>query len=345
MFKNNSISFFGALALSFLAACESNTPPPAPKGDYEKGVLVVNEGSFQNSNGSISFYDRSAKTITNEIFRTVNGRSLGDVVQSVTVVGDKAFLVVNNSNKVEVVDANTFKSLAPQIDLQLPRYAAVANGKLYVSTWINFSVAQGQVAVIDLATYKVLKNIAVGKLPEKLLLASNGKLYVSNSGSNTISVINTATDLVEASIEVLPSPDAMVQDANNNIWVLCEGVSWSTPPVAGGLVRLNPNSPAVQARIALANMYGGNLALNAAKNRVFLSNSTGVYAMDISATALPTNRLISRNFYGFGVDNDGTIYGGVASFTSNSRVIRFNQQGVALDSVTAGVGTNGFVFR
>ena len=40
----------------------------------------------------------------------VNNRPLGDMVQSFSVADDKGFIVVNNSQKVEVVLLNTFKS-------------------------------------------------------------------------------------------------------------------------------------------------------------------------------------------------------------------------------------------
>jgi YVTN family beta-propeller protein len=349
MFTNNSLSglckFSFVAALSFLVACEGSKENTTPKGAFEKGVLIINEGGFQQSNGSLSFYDRNTKTIQNDIFRTVNNRTLGDVVQSVTVVGDKAFVMVNNSNKVEIADANTLKSLAAQIDLKLPRYAVFANGKLYVTEWIDFSVPQGQISVIDVNSYKVLKTIAVGKLPEQILAANNGKLYVTNSGGNTVSVINPSTDAVETTIKVLNNPTSILQDANSNIWVLCAGTSWTAPPLSGGLVRFNPTTPTNQVQIPFAGTYGGQLVANNAKNKLYLSHLGAVWQLDISATSLPTSRLIARNFYGLGIDNDGTIYGSIASFTGASRVIRYNSQGVALDSVTAGVGTNGFLFR
>jgi YVTN family beta-propeller protein len=349
MFTNNSLSglckFSFAALLSFLVACEGSKENTTPKGAFEKGVLIINEGGFQASNSSLSFYDRSTKTIENDIFRTVNSRTLGDILQSVTVVGSKAFIIVNNSNKIEIADANTMKSLAPQIDLKQPRYAAFANGKLYVTEWINFSVQQGQVSVIDVNTYKVLKTIAVGKLPEQIFVANNGKLYITNSGGNTISVINTAIDAVETSINVLNNPTNILQDANNNIWVLCAGTSWSAPPLSGGLVRFNPNTPTNQVQIPFAGTYGGKLVVNGNKNKLYLSHNGAVWQMDILATTLPTSRFIPRDFYGLGIDNDGTIYGSIANFSGSSRVIRYSSQGVALDSVNSGVGTNGFLFR
>lgn len=351
MFTNNSLSglckFSFAAALSFLFACEGSKENTTPKGAFEKGVLIINEGGFQASNGSLSFYDRSTKTIQNDIFRTVNNRTLGDIVQSVTVVGDKAFVMVNNSNKVEIADANTLKSLAPQIDLKQPRYAAFANGKLYVTEWINFDNPQGQISVIDVNTYKVLKTIVVGTNPEGVFLANNGLLYVAISGEQAVVVVNPATDAVVSTIKLQTiKPTKILQDASNNIWVLCEGNFWSSPQNLGNLVRFNPNLPTIQTKISIpAIPFRGELAINSNKTSIFVSTNNAVYQLNINATTLPTSPLIARNFYGLGIDNDGTIYCGSQSFTSSSRVIRYNSQGVALDSVTSGVGTNGFLFR
>src|SRR5690349_18079729 len=82
-----------------------------PNSVYQSGLFIVNEGSFGTPNGEISFFDRTTKTITNKLFETVNNRPLGgDVVQSMLIYQDKAYIVCNNSNKVEVTDANTFTS-------------------------------------------------------------------------------------------------------------------------------------------------------------------------------------------------------------------------------------------
>jgi YVTN family beta-propeller protein len=345
MFKNNVLAGLCAFSLFSLAACEGSKEITTPKGDFEKGVLILNEGSFTNSNSSLSFYDRSKKTVQNDLFQSINGRPLGDVLQSVAVSGDKGFLVVNNSNKIEVVNINTLKSIAPQIDLKLPRYGVVLNKKLYVTEWVNFAVTQGQVSVIDTETYAVLKTIAVGKFPEQLLVANNGKIYVSNSGGDNISVINPATDLVEATIAVLNNPSSMVQDANNNIWIVCNGTSWTTPPLPGGLVRFSPSSPANQVRIPFAGTYGGGLVANSNKSKLYFSHNGAVYDLSLTASSLPTAKLISRRFYNVGVDTDGVLYGAVANFSGASRVIRYNAQGTALDSISTGVGTNGFLFR
>ena len=95
------------LSVSF-SSCDDDDNKP--KGEFEEGVLVVNEGNFQDANGTISHISPDG-TVTQDLFGTVNnGLALGDVVQSMTIDGDFAYIVVNNSNKMEVVNANTFEA-------------------------------------------------------------------------------------------------------------------------------------------------------------------------------------------------------------------------------------------
>jgi YVTN family beta-propeller protein len=343
------------VATSFLFACEnSETPVPSPKGQYASGVFILNEGQFGRSNGSISFYNRKnidSIALTGDIFRKNNSRTLGDVVQDMAIVQNKAFLVVNNSNKVEIVDAGTFKALAPEISLKSPRYATSVGTKLYVTEWVGAAfpasaIVNGQVSVIDINTYKVLKTIAVGQLPDKMLVANN-KLYVANSQQNTVSVINTNTDVLETTITVADRPNSLAQDSNGNIWVLCGGVpSWAGTPTSAVLLRFNPSTPNNQTKFTFASSGGSNLQINTEKNQFIYGRGGAIFSMSTTATELPTTPLIRRSFYGLGIDKDGVIYGADAlNFAVNGRIIRYSKTGVALDSATVGLVPNGFVFR
>lgn len=358
--KNNWLKqFFTGLLLSCSAlaftACEK-TPDVPPKGEYETGVFVVNEGNFGQPNGAISYYNPATGAIEPNVFDKVNNRPLGDVVQSMAVHGEKAFIVANNSNKVEVVDANTFASLGVIEGLALPRYFAGHNNKGYVTEWVGFS-GNGRVAVIDLSTYTVTKTITVGKTPERLLLAQNGKLYVANSGDSTLSVINPATDAVEATLTVGDSPSGLGQDAANNIWVLNQGkvvynADWSIDydqTTAGSLVQFNPASPGALTTLPFADNRNrpAHLQLNGARDRLYYIYAGQVFDMATSATALPATPLIDRNFYGLGVDPaDNVIYGADAgNFSARGQVFRYSPTGQELGSFQADIGPNGFVFR
>ena len=71
--------------------------------------------------------------------------------------------------------------------------ASDGNGRVYSSTTSN------RVAVIDGASRKVLKHLAVGDDPSHLELSHDaGRLYVANTGSNDVTIINTMTDEVMA---------------------------------------------------------------------------------------------------------------------------------------------------
>jgi YVTN family beta-propeller protein len=343
------------VASSLLFACEnSENPTITPKGKYAEGVFILNEGQFGRANGSVSFYNRKnidSVAFEGDIFRKANNRTMGDVVQDLLVVNQKAFIVVNNSNKIEIVDAGNFKSLAPEIVLKSPRRAVSIGNKLYVTEWVGASfpataVVNGQVSVIDINTYQVLKTITVGKLPDKMLIA-NGKLYVANSEENTVTVINTNNDIVETTLTVADRPNGLQQDANGNIWVLCGGVpSWAGATTSAVLLRFSPNNPIIQTKFTFSSSGASNLAINHEKNTLFFSRGGAVFTMNITATNLPTIPLIRRSFYGLGIDKDGTIYGADAlNYAVNGRMIRYNKNGVALDSATVGLVPNGFVFR
>src|SRR5689334_7227456 len=91
-------------------SCSDDSEPVVKRG--EAGFFIVNEGAFQNSNTSISFYDRSTNTVANDVFALKNGHALGDQAQSMTVIDGKGYIVVQGSGKIEVIDANDYSSIA-----------------------------------------------------------------------------------------------------------------------------------------------------------------------------------------------------------------------------------------
>ena len=168
-----------------LTSCDDDDNKPA--GEFESGIFVINEGNFQDADGTISFISPRDGSVKQDLFGSVNnGLALGDVVQSMTIDGDFAYVVVNNSNKIEIVDANTFVSVHTIQGLSLPRYFTTLNGKGYVTEWVSFT-DPGRVTIIDLENHTAGESITTDYGAENIL-AYNGLLYVSNSFSNTVSV-------------------------------------------------------------------------------------------------------------------------------------------------------------
>ena len=104
--KRNHLFWLLVLA-AMLFSCKPDSPVNPSAYSIGSGVFVLNEGNFQYSNASLSFYDIQADTVCNNLFYKVNNAPLGDVAESMTLVDGKLYIVVNNSNYIYKVDANT----------------------------------------------------------------------------------------------------------------------------------------------------------------------------------------------------------------------------------------------
>ncbi|MCC9165827.1 YncE family protein [Pontibacter harenae] len=356
-------SLFLAVTLitSSLAFTSCDNDNDGPSGAYaEDGVFMVNEGSFGTPNGSISYYNNRSQQVQNTIFQNENDRLLGDVIQNMVIHGDRAFIVANNSNKIEVVNANTFNSLGTIEGLEMPRYFAALNeDKGYVTEIVSYNGSPGRVSVIDLNTFTVSKTIEVGVQPQQLVIAG-GKVYVANSGGNTITVINSSTDAVESTITVTEGPNSLVIDRNNALWVASSGVKVGWPvseeeSSPGALSKINLASNTVTSTLTFNQNAPSpsKLTTNGNRDKLYYVFNRKVYQQDVNATTLNTMPLIDRGtyieygFYGLGVDPEtGYIYEGkVNDFTSSSWVIRYSPTGAPVDSFRVGIAPNGFVFK
>ena len=350
-----------ALSIGF-SGCEKDpepvvtpTPVPVTPDAFSSGVFVTCEGGFNSGTGSVSFYNRSSKAVINNLFNSVNNKDLGNIVQSMSVHNGKSYIVVNNSNKVEVVNAGDFKAAGTiSKGLNLPRYfLGIDAGKGYVTEWgSGFS---GSVKVINLNTNTVIDSIVTGKGPERMIKVGNF-VYVTCKGGfgneNVVTVINSFTNTVFATITVGANPDGIEVDANGKIWVLCGGqwnIDYSALAKSGSLVRIDPLSNTVEQTFNFSSTASMslNLSINGAKNKLFYTYLGKVYSQDIAATALSTAPFINRDFYGLGVDpvNDD-IYGSDAgNFNSPGYVLRYNNAAARIDSFGVGVVPGGFYFR
>ncbi len=216
--------FLLIIPLVLLSGCIQDPHPAADKNKVSlRGAFILNEGNFGKSNSSLSFYDFEKNTVQNNIFKNINGRNLGDIAQSMTIIDTLGFILVGNSGKIEVISINTWKSVAT-INLlpgSSPRNLADGgNGKLYLTDlWRNV------VTVLDKSTYKEETIIPVGSSPDEILV-HKGKAYVANGGygfSNTLSVIDLALDKVVKTVKVGDYPSYLSLDKRDRLHVLCQG--------------------------------------------------------------------------------------------------------------------------
>jgi YVTN family beta-propeller protein len=333
-----------------------------PRGRYENGVIVVNEGNFFSANGNLGFYDLDSNKFVSDIFKRENNNvGIAATIQNITEYNGKLYIVTNAPNKVEITDVNTLKSVKTiDTDLQNPYHFAAINNKGYVSNWgtfnnTTFEYDNPSIKVIDLTTNTINKTIARTVQPQGLLMFGQN-LYIANVGGNTVTVLNTGNDQVVTEITVSGAPDRFLTDGNNKIWVMCN---------SGNLVRINPATNAVEATISniKSTGYNAKIAMNTTKTKLywfetvdttipadFVTDVSYVYEMSITATTAPTTPLITgtaENYTGIGVNPaNGQIYVGMGSFSANGKVKRYQANGTFIAEMgSEGIGPNGFLFR
>jgi YVTN family beta-propeller protein len=325
-------------------------------GNDTSSVYITNEGPYGSGTGTISLYNKYTGALSNDIFASANGGiPLGNIVQSLSIYNGKGYIVVNNADKIEVVNSKDFKSTATISGLNKPRYfLGIDNNKAYVTEW-GATGNEGAVKVINLSTNTVSSTINTGKGAENMVKANNF-VYVTCKGGfgndSVVTVINSSTDAVSTTINVGANPNSVQVDANGKIWVLCGG-KWNSGftqlEKPAKLVRINPSSNTVEATFTFSSIYSGpsNLVINKAKNQLLYVYSGGVYSHEISASNLSNSGLINRYFYGLAVDpsNDYIYAGDAGGFTSNGWVLRYTNSGSVVDSFQVGIAPNGFFFK
>jgi YVTN family beta-propeller protein len=144
---------------------------------------------------------------------------------SASPAGDKVYVALNRGHALGIIDTAT-RAVTRVPTGAFPYTTAITNDglKVYVSNWggrlpdaddatdgsnpvvvdPETGIANnGTISVVDTGSQTVVKTIEVGLHPSAMALSPDGKrLYVANSNSDSISVINTTSDTVETEIDV-----------------------------------------------------------------------------------------------------------------------------------------------
>lgn len=345
------LAYFLPVAVLLLTACNNDDDTTNADSDgFGTGVFVINEGNYLSGNGSLSFINTTTDEVTNYVYAAQNGGAdLGDVFQSAYATDDLMYLVVNNSNKVEVVDTDSLFSQFTITDVAYPRYMTSSGDKGYLTEWVSY-IDPGAVVVFDLESGEISNTISTGDYGAEGIIVSGDKLFVTNNWSTTVTVIDIDSEEVDTTFEVGNSPDLMVLDADGDVWVACAGGYDSNYNYLndGKLVEINPDTYAVKSEIELGYNISGKIASNARGTLFYYIYGTSVYQVDPSTQDV--TELLTESgatyFYGIGVDDDGTIYVGDAKdFNQDGEVFVYTSSGTLQSSYDVSVGPNGFLFR
>lgn len=134
------------------------------------------------------------------------------------------------------------------------------------------------------------------------------KVFVAGSASGYVYVINTLNDQVSDSVQVAIGASSLVFDKNDKLWALASGGT----SAAGKLLRINPLTLQVEQSLTFpSGEKPQHLCINKTKDTLYYLNN-GVYQLPVQNTQLPASALIpqgSKLFYGIAVNpDDHSIY-------------------------------------
>ncbi len=337
------------LVVWLLAGC-TTTPDPLSPGESlasTDGVFVLNEGLWGQSNSSLSLYDPQSQTVRHDLFRSVNGRSLGDVGNFIVVRGEKAYIVVNGSDRIEIIEAWSQESrgtisLAPGLS---PRQLVVLNDSLGLVT----NLYDASVSVVSFRTLSEVSRIPVGAHPDGIAVTA-GTAFVANSGLGTgrsVSMIDLGTLSVAGTLEVDDNPGDVLALSSSLVAVLCAGAygDFSDPndDTPATLVLVDPLQRQVVERVTIGG-HAFRMATDG-QGRVYVVASGAVLQID-PANPSYVKTFTTGEFYGVGVDTtNGDVYlADARTFTVPGEVSVFDRNGNVKSSFDAGLIPGRFAF-
>lgn len=304
---------FLSLTTMLFISCSNDDDDVQPEiipAAFENGILITNEGPFSGGSGTITYISEDYSTVSQNIYKTVNGSDLGNIVQSMGFQDENAYIVVNNSNKIMIANRYTFESVdSITVGINNPRYFMSVDGnKGYVTNWGDPNDnSDDYVAVLDLRTNTVSSTIPVAFGPEKMVVY-NDKIYVAHQGAygqnNLISIISA--NGLDGTITVGDVPNSMVV-SGNSLFVLCGGnPDYTGNETAGSLVKIDLSTGQVSNTYNFGTTeHPSNLTMDGTS--LFYAMNGKVSKLNSLSVSLPGSDIINGFFYALQA-KDGKLY-------------------------------------
>jgi hypothetical protein len=346
-------SFYLLLFALVFTACEKDDPIPSSVnlGDLGQDMIAYGSKLYVSVNGSsrITIFDLNKPAESGPGVFILNQGTWGE---------NNAYLSYYNfqTGKLQF-DITTTRQPLKSIDLlngkepREPRYLASYNGKVYVTTY------DGNVIRIDTTSLTQDGITPVGSNPEGIA-ATNGKLYIANSGGtnypnfdNTLSIVDIATFKEEKVLTVGLNPFIVRTDNYGNVYLTYKGNYGDSP---GGFQKIDTKTNVITDIAIPANQeftIAGDLLYfyGVTYNPDYSTNNTiGIY--NVKTEQSVTNQFITDNTkfstpYGIGVNpKNSDVYIADTDYSNPGIVYVFGSDGKKKNTINAGINPCKFVF-
>ncbi len=318
--------------------------------EYLDGVILLNEGASGTEGATLSFFNQNNE-LTNDIYGLANnGQLLGGTGQSIGYHGDIAIVVLNMSNKIEIMNNKTYQHVAT-IDEGLinPRYVTFYDNKAYVTCWGNAVDDEDYIAVVDLTNYSIESTIPLDTGIEKIY-EHEGKLIVLHEGGynfgNKMTVYTIATGNTQE-ITLGDVPRELVFN-DGYAYILNGGVpSWTDNETAGSLSKINLTTLETESLTTFPLGFGAkNMGIK--EGNLYIAADTNVYTYDLEQNELADTPLIETGItgysgiYGMNIVGDKIYIADAHNYLSPGYAMVYHLNGELMQTYTVGSSPRSF---
>lgn len=238
------------------------------------------------------------------------GVDLGPIAAAVTPDGSRAYVASPRTNTVSVIDTATNMVIAAVTVGNYPSAVAISPD----GSWV-YVVNQGSdsVSVIDVASGKVVLTVPVGKSPAGVAVNADGRVYVTSSGSDSVSVIYTQlfpSQVVSTKIGMGASSFGVaVHPDGTRVYV--------THIVTSSVSVIDTTKNAVVQSVKVGNVPWG-VAVHPAGTRVYVTNAgdDNISVIDTASNANIETIAVGKTPWRVAVAPSGDLY--VTNYDSNT---------------------------
>jgi hypothetical protein len=337
----------------FASSCNPSEPGEAPPlGEFEKGVLIMNEGAFGSNDGEVYHYDPSSGVVKQDIFRSKNLRPFGGLVQDMVEIEGRIYLV-SNTGKVEIVTSKDFELLGGiSLGLNITRSLLSVNQKLFISDWgpydANFNNPDSYVAVVnDLNGGSIAKKIPVSSRPEGMIVAGNF-IYVACTAAKKFDVISISSESVAGSITVEGNPTEFFE-IEGRLFL------YATDDSNAIFHEINPGNYTVVRTIKIPLANSTPIVALGEGSEVLIVTSTGWpdYNDAVAKVSVNTGQVINPSYYvgngiygiGFKIEGKEIYVAEHNGFQGNGSVFILSAAGLLVKTLEVGKAPSGFIFK
>ncbi|NLV44158.1 MAG: beta-propeller fold lactonase family protein [Candidatus Hydrogenedentes bacterium] len=236
---------------------------------------------------------------------------------------NRVYVALSRNNTIGIVNLET-KSLDAEIPVGIAPYTALqSDNKLYVSNWGGRRPAEGDktgptagsqavvdpetgiastgtVSVIDLASGTVTTEIEMGLHPSGMALSPDGtRLYVANANSDTVSVIETATDTVAQTLGAKPMERLPFGSAPNALCVSPDGTTLYIANGGNNLLGVLDLASGKMRGLIPTGWYPGAVETTNDGNMICVANIKGLGTHNTEANIQRKEQMAGKGWHGY----------------------------------------------